>query len=250
MKSLNRRMKTRATLVVALMGLWIVLAGSAALADGQQYLQRLPSRTADVTPTVICKHQTYALCATASCFVYNGLAYCQCDVRFGKSISAPYNYPVLGPPGHAKQNICDLNAQGAGNGFMASLYSLPPEILKGGNKAIYTCPSDSIGAYAQCDGGLCFDSTRGKTFPGFNQPLGQKQIICSCPITEAANAQNPLGYQFVGPYPCNKKVFEMCGQVTNELNGSTIPVGSPSGAGRLLTTELYGTFPQINECLP
>ncbi len=31
-------------------------------------------------PFVICKKQPYALCAAASCFVYDGVAYCKCDI--------------------------------------------------------------------------------------------------------------------------------------------------------------------------
>ncbi len=38
-------------------------------------------------PFVICENQQYALCAAASCFVYNGLAYCKCDILKGDSIS-------------------------------------------------------------------------------------------------------------------------------------------------------------------
>jgi hypothetical protein len=38
-------------------------------------------------PLVVCQHQRYALCAEAKCFVYNGAAYCKCDVMRGDSIS-------------------------------------------------------------------------------------------------------------------------------------------------------------------
>ena len=34
----------------------------------------------------------HALCATASCFVFNGLAYCKCDVAEGDSISLPFEF--------------------------------------------------------------------------------------------------------------------------------------------------------------
>jgi len=153
------------------------------------------SKMANVAPTVIGKNQTYALCAKAKCFVFSSLAYCECDILSGNSVSATFSYSVL-PPDAAKQNICDLNAQGAGNGFMASTYSLPPEALKGGNMAVYTCytcPSSSAGACAQCDGGICFNSTSGNAFPGFTKPLAGTQIICSCPISEASASKNPFG---------------------------------------------------------
>jgi hypothetical protein len=207
------------------------------------------SKMANVAPTVICKNQTYALCAKAKCFVFNSLAYCECDILSGNSISAPFSYPVL-PPDAAKQNICDLNAQGAGNGFMASTFSLPVGALKGGNMAVYTCPAGSVGAYAQCDGGICFNSTSSNAFPGFTKPLAEKEIICSCPITEASTAKEPFGYQIIGPYPCQKKVFEQCGPAANELNGTTIPVGAPTGSARFLSIKLYGKNPDLNECFP
>ena len=38
----------------------------------------------------VCKNQTYALCAAARCHVYNGVAYCQCEVKSGDSISLPF----------------------------------------------------------------------------------------------------------------------------------------------------------------
>jgi hypothetical protein len=35
------------------------------------------------TPFVVCDNQRYALCAEASCFVYDGVAYCKCDIKKG-----------------------------------------------------------------------------------------------------------------------------------------------------------------------
>lgn len=195
-------------------------------------------------PYAICKNQTYALCAEASSFVFNNIAYAECQIEHGNSISAPpFNYPVVGP----QQDICDLNAQGVGNGFMASTFSLPTDALKGGTGAIYTCPGGSTGAYAQCEGGICFKSTKGKTFPGL-PPLKENEIICSCPITKAINNSDPFGYQIFGPYPCQKDYFKNCTAVTNEQNGTIIPVGAPAGAARLLTVTLTGSNPQLNEC--
>src|SRR5215470_3247999 len=59
-------------------------------------------------PFVVCQDQRYALCAAASCFVYNAVAYCQCDVLSGDSISLQFD--VSTPTG--EQNVCDVNAQG------------------------------------------------------------------------------------------------------------------------------------------
>ena len=54
----------------------------------------------DVTrPFATCSDQTYALCATAPCFVFNGVAYCKCDVEHGDSISLPFSYGD-------NQNVC------------------------------------------------------------------------------------------------------------------------------------------------
>jgi hypothetical protein len=206
------------------------------------------SQMRSVAPYAVCRNQTYALCAEASSFVFNNLAYAECQIEHGDSISAPpFNYPVVNFPGQPQQNICDLNAQGVGNGFMASTFSLPTDALKGGTGAVYTCPGGSTGAYAQCEGGICFKSTKGKSFPGL-PPLKQNEIICSCPITKAINNSDPFGYQIFGPYPCQNDYFKNCTAVTNELNGTIIPVGAPTGAARLLTITLTGTNPPLNEC--
>jgi hypothetical protein len=85
---------------------------------------------------------------------------------------------------------------------MASTFSLPrPVVVATGDKALYDCPAaTSSGAYAQCDGGLCSTSSRGRSFPGFTAPLRKHEIICSCPIT-VANPATAVGYQIAGPYP-------------------------------------------------
>jgi hypothetical protein len=193
----------------------------------------------------ICKGQTYALCATASCFVFNGLAYCQCDVKSGDSISLPFQFD-------SGKDVCSVNAEGADNGYMVSTFSVPDTVVApGGDQALYTCPAGtSDGAYAQCDGGLCFTSTEEKSFPGFDKPLGQNQIICSCPIT-AATPSAKVGYQIAGPYPCQASFFQNCKKATaNKKTGSTIYVGAPTGTPRFLTRRLYGSVPPLNECRP
>lgn len=206
-----------------------------------------------VSPTATCKNQTYALCATATAFVYAKVSYAKCEIKRGDSISAPpLNYPAVDFPPRSKQNICDLNAAGAGNGFMASTYSLPESILKDNPRAthaLYTCPSTSTGAYAQCDGGVCFTSTSGKSFPELGT-LKRNEIICSCPITNSNPNTSPFGYQFVGPFPCQPEAFKNCTRATNDLDGTLIPVGAPTGAGRGLSITLTGRNPSINECFP
>lgn len=192
----------------------------------------------------VCNDQTYALCAVSSCFVFNGLAYCTCDIEQGDSISLPFTY------GDDK-DVCTVNEEGADNGYMVSTFSLADSVLAGGDMAIYTCPrARSSGAYAQCDGGLCFrSSTEEQVFPpGSHEKLGEKQIICSCPIT-VADPPEPIGYQIAGPYPCERSFFKNCSQRTaNTDTGSTIYVGAPTGSARLLTRLLDGNVPPINRC--
>jgi hypothetical protein len=190
----------------------------------------------------ICENQTYALCASASCFVFDGVSYCKCDVRKGDSISLPFNTK--------EGNVCDINADGVGNGYMVSTFSLPPEVLKkGGDKAIYTCPAEtSNGSYAQCDGGICFRSTQGQEFPGLGK-VAKGEIVCSCPITTADPSTAKLGYQIVGPYPCQKSFFKNCqAPKTSAKTGATIYVGAVTGTPRILTKELYGRVPPLNHC--
>src|SRR5436309_11517107 len=67
-------------------------------------------------PFVICENQRYALCAAASCFVYNGVAYCECDVLKGDSISLQLDFST----GTGQENVCDVNVQARTNGFMRS----------------------------------------------------------------------------------------------------------------------------------
>ena len=192
----------------------------------------------------VCKDQTYALCAAAKCNVFDGVAYCQCDVKHGDSISLPF------PTGNG-EDVCSINAAGADNKYMVSTYSLPEQITSPqGGGAVYTCPGDtSDGAYAQCDGGLCFPSTEETTFPGFDKPVPKGQIICSCPITQAKPHTSQAGYQIIGPYPCDKSFFRYCkGATANSHTGSMIYVGAATGTAARLTVLLNGHAPPLNEC--
>jgi len=213
---------------------------------------------------VICADQRNALCAEASCFVYNGLAYCECDILEGNSISLQLSYS--GPAG--EQNVCDVNQQGKTNGYMVSTFSLPKNVEKGGNAAVYTCPgsADAGGgvsapvAYGQCDGGICFKSTKGKRFPGFARRLEGDQIICSCPISTGATpgSTDSFGYQVFGPYHpnapkgsrCDASACSSCSVPNPTANGATLPVGAPTGSGKFLALKLDGPpIPDLNECL-
>jgi len=190
----------------------------------------------------VCKNQNYALCAAARCNVYDGVAYCQCDVKHGNSISLPFN---MGKG----EDICETNAAGADNKYMISTYSLPESIASPqGNGAAYTCSGKDGGAYAQCDGGIYFRSTEETTFPGFDKPVPKGQIICSCPITQATG-RDAQGFQILGPYPCDKSFFRYCKAATaNSNTGSTIYVGAPIGTAQALAVLLNGEAPPVNEC--
>jgi len=215
-------------------------------------------------PFVVCQDQQYALCAAASCFVYNGVAYCKCDILKGDSISLQLSFSS--PTG--EQEVCDVNQQGKANGYMVSTFSLPSDVLKGGHAAVYTCPGTGNArggvvapvAYGQCDGGMCFKSTTHKRFPGFDVRLQHDEIMCSCPIsTESTQGStNSFGYQVFGQYDpnaptgsrCDANACASCSVPAPMGNGSTIPVGAPTGSGRFLTLKLNGPpFPEINECL-
>ena len=225
------------------LGLALLLAagGSARADDPKSALPSTPHRF-----FTICTGQTYALCAVASCFVLNGLSYCKCDVKTGDSISLPFNFDD-------GEDICSVNGEGANNGYMVSTFSLPESVVApNGDTALYDCPAGtSNGAYAQCDGGLCFTSTEGQSFPGFAEPLNEGQVICSCPTVVANPATARTGYQIPGPYPCERSFFANCDSTTSNTNtGSTTYVGVPTGSARLLTRLLYGRVPPLNRCRP
>ena len=200
---------------------------------------------APTPPVTICHDQTYGLCATAKCFVFDGVSYCKCDVESGDSISLTHEYD--------HSNVCSVNAKGQSGGYMVSTYSLPPSIVApSGDQALYTCPGkSSTDAYAQCDGGMCFKSTSGGVFPGLNPRLEEDEIICSCPITVAQPAPAALGYQMIGPYPCQASFFSYCNSETaSTTDGSTIYSGATTGGIPLFTLLLYGSVPPFNTCEP
>ena len=119
-----------------------------------------------------------------------------------------------------------------------------------GNQALYTCPGrSSTGAYAQCDGGICYRSTSGGTFPGFSGKLTKDEIICSCPITVAQPGRLKRGYQIIGPYPYEASYFKYCrSQMANTKDGSIIDSGASTGGIQLFTKLLEGSVPPLNEC--
>jgi hypothetical protein len=234
----------------------LVLFMGVTLVAGSMAAQQFPTTTADsAKPSCrsatdagnvfkILGNQTYALCATASSFVFNGVAYAKCDIKFGDSIMFGFEFD------NGQQDVCTVNEEGVKNGYMVSTFSLPTRVLEGGDLAVYNCPGGSDGAYAQCGGGICFKSTQKQSFPGFDKPLGKDEIICSCPITQ--KKVDPVGFQIIGPYPCQQTFFDYCKSTTANTNtGSTIYVGAPTGTANLLTRLLTGSAPPPeNICNP
>ena len=217
----------------------ILAAGGSAAADAPK--PSCKSVTNEGTVFEILDNQTYAICAVSSCFVFNEIAYCKCDVNFGESISLSLEYDQ-------NKDVCTVNEEGVKNGYMVSTFSVPPS---NPNEALYICPGGSNGSYAQCDGGICFKSTQGKSFPGFDEPpLAKDEIICSCPITQQSPA-SALGYQISGPFPCQQSYFDNCKATTaNNMTGSTLFVGAPTGTFDLLSSLLTGSVPPENRCFP
>ena len=188
----------------------------------------------------ILKDQQYALCAGASSFIFDKVAYAKCTIQpKGNSISAPLKYPCSDPKGC---NIETVNQEGLENGsFIASTYS-PPK----GNVAVYTC-NTAPGSYAQCDGGICFTSTKDTTFPGLGD-VEEGEIVCSCPITTTSDS-----YQVFGPTPCPKRASDydaICGAgITADDNGFTpLYIGAPTGIPVLLAECLNGKPPKLKFC--
>ncbi|WP_206659548.1 hypothetical protein [Hansschlegelia zhihuaiae] len=191
----------------------------------------------------ICADQTYALCAAAKCTMFNDVAYCSCDVKKGDSISLTQTFK--------NGDVCDFNAKGPDNGYMVSTFSTPPSVVKpAGDQAIYTCEaSTSDGAYAQCDGGVCFKSSKGQNFPGLGK-LENNEIVCACPTVTGDPDTAKIGYQIVGPYPCQDSFFNFCkSSKANTDNGSPLYVGAPTGSAKQLSRKLSGKDFRFNQCV-
>jgi hypothetical protein len=94
------RVPRRAWLVGLGLAVGIILAaGGSASAN-----PRKPSCSSVPNPPnafKILNNQTYALCAVASCFVFNEVAYCECDVLRGDSISLALEFD--------DQDVCTVN---------------------------------------------------------------------------------------------------------------------------------------------
>jgi hypothetical protein len=236
-------------------------------------------------PFKIIPDQKYALCFPGRCWSFNDVLYCSCEklpedaVAVGEqaddwddSISLPLNISdnIEFPD---DSNVCDVMANGNDEGYRVSTFSLSPAkgIYEGDDGAVYTCPKNSPGSYAQCDGGLCFEDVSQMTG---TENLFDKQIICSCPVVEPSPTR--LAYNAYGPFdpdasfPPNRCTPEDCEAVCGAAStpqgkhnknsgmsipngsGPNIPIGAPLGSGRLFAC-LLAEFQQqqvepIQEC--
>ncbi|WP_310620848.1 hypothetical protein [Flexibacterium corallicola] len=206
----------------------------------------------------------FALCATATCWTLDNVAYCKCDIMKKQSISLPYHYEE----GGEKKDVCDLLKTGVNNGFTVSTYATPRQMETEYNPAIeklgppmatYTClnsDEEPAGYSAQCDGGLCFLSTQEQSFPGLGQ-LQENEIICSCPVVPSPSE----GFQMAGPWLCSPgdsntdgtccdKSYhdKLCSVNSVKSTGTEIVVGAPIGVAAFLSKKLDGQFPGINQC--
>jgi len=206
---------------------------------------------------------TFALCATATCWTLDGVAYCKCNIMNEKSISISFNYEENGQ----SKDVCNLLLDGNNNGFTISTYATPrqieadynPETEKlGPPMGYYTClTKSSPQAYgAQCDGGVCFNSTQGKDFPGLGH-INEGEIVCSCPPTLSSSP----GFQIAGPWNCkpgdaneNNQCCDqdyyndMCTVTSVKSTGTILAVSAPIGGAKALSTILDGKLPSLNSC--
>jgi|GEM_PF-1458094 len=193
----------------------------------------------------ICRNQEYALCTGVQCFVYNNVAYCRCNLLFGNSISRKLSYPG--------GDVCTFNGKGSSNGYVVSTFSVPPSSVgQSGDQALYFCPPTSnSGSFASCDGGVCFSSTRGQSFPGLGR-LGQDQIVCSCPIVSGTSGTAAkVGHQIFGPYPCQASFFQNCNSaVATGANGTMLYEGATTGSYEIGALVLNGGLAHFNMCFP
>jgi hypothetical protein len=176
-------------------------------------------------------NQPYALCAGAETVNFDEVTYAKCKLMRGNSLSAGLQYPEAVNPAinviPREGNIATVNkGSPASKGYVVSTYSPPAgAVSPRKDLALYTC--NEGGSYAQCDGGICFTSTRGKTSPLWGK-VGPKEIICSCPVVTTATS-----FQVFGPGQCptTRATYDaVCAtNATAKNNGAVLYIGSPTG---------------------
>lgn len=202
----------------------LAVAGTAASAQEQVSCPPLPGTYVELV------NQPYALCAGAQTVNFGEVTYAKCKLMRGNSLSLGQKYPFPDTPTFnaipTQGNIATVNKGPPGRkGYVVSTYSPPAgAILPRTDLALYTCDG---GSYAQCDGGLCFTSTRGKASPLWGK-VGPNEVICSCPV-----ATTNTSFQVFGPGQCpaTRAAYDaVCAKnVTAANNGAILYIGSPTG---------------------
>jgi hypothetical protein len=227
-----------ATSWAASFALLIILLPEAAVPQEVKTCPGLPGKY------VILENQPYALCAGAPSVNFNAITYAKCSILHGNSLSIPQTFPF--PSLRPKGNISTVN-QGApeSGGYIVSTYSPPAGAIVGPSSslAVYTCEA---GTAAQCDGGICFTSTTGKSSPLWG-PVDNNEIICSCPVVTL-----PIPFEVMGPFPCPATAAgfdRVCGTRVSAINnGATIYIGGPAGGFVKGAACLTGITPNFNTC--
>lgn len=200
-----------------------------------------PASAADkVNPFTPLWNQEYALCAGAVTFNFDGITYAKCRKLLGDSLGLTHAYPP-------NNNVQTVNNMGIASGtYIVSTYS-PPSPQE---YALYDCKAQ--GAFAQCNGGICFSNTSGSAFPGVG-PVADNEIICSCPITTTAN------YHVTGPADCPDTRAEydrICGKGSKKAktaDGVSLYIGAGGAPSATLAMnavydETFGTTSQAKIC--
>ena len=246
MKTQTKTGLPRLKIVTAAMGMAIV-SGTVAYAQ-VPYITEMP--------VTILPNQPYALCAGAIAWVFDNVAYANCMILNGNSISLTQSYPYVPATNQPAGDIQTVANQGAMSGtFKVSTYSPPDSVLGGPGKhptlAVYTCPVRSTGSYAQCDGGICFTNTTGTTFPGLG-PIASHQIVCSCPVRTPS-----VAYEIMAPTTSQGACLPnwestLCGvgekPIQRVSNGTTLYIGAPLGGFQYFAARLLGAPVKLNEC--
>ncbi len=196
------------------------------------------------------ENQPYALCAGATSVNFGEVTYAKCAMKKGTSISAEQKYPWPAVNAFAaisnSGNIANVNQnQPRRGGYVVSTYSPPSDAIGRGSKiALYTCTNG--GSYAQCDGGLCFESTTGKTSPIWGK-VGDKEIICSCPVTTTKTA-----FQVFGPGDCPSTAAEydaVCAANASSINnGAILYIGAPATSPEAMAKCIDPDFKKYRHC--
>ena len=203
----------------------------------------------DCSAFTVLPDQDYALCAGALTWNFDGITYAKCKKMHGNSLSLTQAYPAPPKPQEGDiQTINDIGTAPDNGAFVVSTYS-PPDGARSpsGDLAVYNCKRK--GSYAQCDGGICFTNTSGKTFPGLGK-LAENEIMCSCPITTAKV------YEVFGPYPCPKTAAEfdqVCATGSRSTkNGEYLRIGSPGRGNIQIFSDCLEPKPEpvyLNRCV-